>query len=48
MPDVGLFNTRPSSAIGKDRVRIEGDCKHTVNLQDLNGGFRFPRREPGL
>lgn len=41
-PDVRLFNTLPSSARGKDGVRIEGDGKHKANLQDLNCGFRFP------
>lgn len=41
MPDVQLFNTPPSSARGKDRVRIEGDGKYKANLQDLNCGFRF-------
>lgn len=41
-PDVGLFNTGPSSARGRDRVRMEQDGKHKTNLQDLNCGFRFP------
>lgn len=42
MPDVGHFNTPPSSSQGKNRARIEGDGKHKANLQDLNCGFRFP------
>lgn len=41
-PDVGLFDTPPSSARGKDRVKVGGDGKHKANLQDLNCGFGFP------
>lgn len=37
-----------SSTPGRDRVRSEGDGKHKANLPDLNGGFRFPRREAML
>lgn len=40
-PDVGLFNTPPLCARGKDAAGTEGDGKHRANLQDLNWGFRF-------